>query len=428
MLIRFFWLLGLFAWGTPAISLETEDIFREAEKYTVKIKTTSNHAYIGDTVGVSIGAGFLIDKQRGWVITNKHVVSEAPSSVEIKFKDTDYFTAEKLYLDSQVDLAILQIPQEKLSPQSQNAPLACDKKPDTGHPVLTFGHPEGLNFTGTRGIISGTTFYSGNEWLQTDAPINPGNSGGPLISVRTAEVVGINSAKFGDEKAENLNLALSIDHACKISQLFSSGKNPSPPWLPLVFIDYDRDNPRLLIAKSNDFENYPLIAGDQIIGLADQNHRIENKEQLFYLLRGIEGALTLRIKRNDEIRQVSIKVRPGGYLLDETGLSFSGMDIKKLQLVDQPGNQNHDSIYIVNVKTGSIAEGFGFKKWDQIYQVNNVQVTRLDDIHKILSANNPSSQKVRVIVKRISTKDNNYYDYHSEEILVKDFAVLRNQQ
>ena len=409
-------------------ALDTEEIFREAETYTVKIKTTSRHAYIGDTVGVSIGAGFLIDRSRGWVVTNKHVVSEAPSTVEVKFKTTDYIKAKKIYLDGQVDLAILQIPGDKLPGGSKTAQLACNNKPDTGHPVLTFGHPEGLNFTGTRGIISGTTFYSDNEWLQTDAPINPGNSGGPLISVKSAQVVGINSAKHGDNDAENLNLALSIDHACKVAKLLKTGKNPSPPRMPVVFVIYDRDDPKLVVAKSNDPANFPLLSGDQIMGIAGQSQNLENKEQLYYLLRGTAGPVEFTVKRENQFEQISMTMTPRSYLLDESGLSLSGMTIKKLHLVDHPGDNNQGAIFIVNVKKGSIAKGFGFKKWDQIFQINGKPINELKDIQSIIEETHGAGEKAKIIVKRISSYDNNYYDYHSLEIPVRKFEVLRHNE
>ena len=44
------WLLCWFS--ASAWSLDSEDIFRLAETYTVKIKTTAKHAYLGEKAGL----------------------------------------------------------------------------------------------------------------------------------------------------------------------------------------------------------------------------------------------------------------------------------------------------------------------------------------------------------------------------------------
>jgi S1-C subfamily serine protease len=72
------------------------------------------------------------------------------------------------------------------------------------------GHPNGENWTYTKGIVS--SVRPDYEWLthratviQTQTPINPGNSGGPLLS-DDGKIVGVNS--FGDKGAEGLNFAI----------------------------------------------------------------------------------------------------------------------------------------------------------------------------------------------------------------------------
>ena len=54
--------------------------------------------------------------------------------------------------------------------------------------VAAYGHPQGLSYSASRGIISQKRYKYGADWLQTDAAINPGNSGGPLIN-RKGEVI-----------------------------------------------------------------------------------------------------------------------------------------------------------------------------------------------------------------------------------------------
>ena len=91
----------------------------------------------------------------------------------------------------------------------------CDQTPVQGEPVVAFGHPAGQDFTASTGIISGQRFElsAQAEFIQTDAAINPGNSGGPLISVKTNQIIGINT--YGIE-AEGLNFALPLSTSVKL--------------------------------------------------------------------------------------------------------------------------------------------------------------------------------------------------------------------
>ncbi|HEY5588589.1 MAG TPA: trypsin-like peptidase domain-containing protein, partial [Candidatus Paceibacterota bacterium] len=80
-----------------------------------------------------------------------------------------------------------------------------DKNLEVGDEVIALGSPLGLQNTATTGIISGVNRdftiekYEYKGVYQISAPISPGNSGGPLLDRKTGEVLGINSAKVGEE-------------------------------------------------------------------------------------------------------------------------------------------------------------------------------------------------------------------------------------
>jgi S1-C subfamily serine protease len=88
-------------------------------------------------------------------------------------------------------------------------PVAKATPPSEGENVFVIGHPEGLRFTLSTGIISrlrGST-------IQMSAPVSPGNSGGPVFDDR-GNLLGIVTAmvdKNGDPNAENLNFAVRTD-------------------------------------------------------------------------------------------------------------------------------------------------------------------------------------------------------------------------
>src|SRR5258705_7944765 len=90
------------AFGASAAD-NSEAIFSQALSYTVQIRTAVATPLEGDLKGTQRGAGFVVDAERGWVMTNAHVVSRSPSRVEVAFQRQSYSEAEKIYVDPHLD-------------------------------------------------------------------------------------------------------------------------------------------------------------------------------------------------------------------------------------------------------------------------------------------------------------------------------------
>src|SRR5438270_4255010 len=89
-------------------------------------------------------------------------------------------------------------------------PVATYGSVQAGERIFVIGHPEGLNFSVSNGIVSRTP---GNDVLQVSAPISPGNSGGPVYD-EYGNLLGIVTSKVArsmEPEAENLNCAVSTD-------------------------------------------------------------------------------------------------------------------------------------------------------------------------------------------------------------------------
>jgi len=89
-------------------------------------------------------------------------------------------------------------------------PVATYSSVQVGERIFVIGHPEGLNFSVSNGIVSRTP---GNDVLQVSAPISPGNSGGPVYD-EYGNLMGIVTSKVArsmEPEAENLNFAVSAD-------------------------------------------------------------------------------------------------------------------------------------------------------------------------------------------------------------------------
>ena len=150
---------------------------------------------------MAAGSGVIVDGERGFVITNYHVIRNA-TAVEVTLKDGRKFPAQPLGAAPNLDLAVLKIGAKGLP----TLPLGDSRKLQVGDYVVAIGNPFGLGQTVTSGIISATDRPLGQgdprRFIQTDAPINPGNSGGALINLH-GELVGVNSALFSPSQSES---------------------------------------------------------------------------------------------------------------------------------------------------------------------------------------------------------------------------------
>jgi serine protease Do len=147
-----------------------------------------------ETVG--IGSGVIIDKDKGYIVTNNHVIAGA-DRVTVRLSRGGEVQARIVGADPATDLAVLQIKADL----KVDAAWGDSNKVAPGDWVLAIGSPFMLDHTVTAGIVSATgrnnlpgmDDNAYQDFIQTDAAINPGNSGGPLIDLN-GKVIGINTA------------------------------------------------------------------------------------------------------------------------------------------------------------------------------------------------------------------------------------------
>lgn len=152
------------------------------------------------------GTGFYI-KKYNLIVTNQHVIGEY-ATVVISTKEHPAESVEVRYKDSAYDLALLAAPDTYANlPAIQ---LDTTSIPQEGETVLAIGHPFGLKYTATQGIISKSgRIYNNIKYIQIDAAINPGNSGGPLVNT-AGKVIGVNT--FILQGGTNLGFALPVSY------------------------------------------------------------------------------------------------------------------------------------------------------------------------------------------------------------------------
>jgi len=151
---------------------------------------------IGNTIDAVVvlpgGTGtFISDK--GHILTAAHLFPpkyDRLVNVKVRYSDITY-KATVLHIDRNVDLALLKINADIITPHVAVAPIYSTK---VGQEVYVIGHPFNLFWTVTTGTISATDRIgmARGLHLQTNAAINSGNSGGPVLNLN-GELLGVAS-------------------------------------------------------------------------------------------------------------------------------------------------------------------------------------------------------------------------------------------
>jgi S1-C subfamily serine protease len=196
----------LLSWPSQPKTNWVESIARRARESVVVIQ-----------IDDSMGAGFVV-ASRGrehLVLTNRHVLtSEAgfwthatiSSSCRVVLETGESLPGQLVGLpkDDEIDLALVMVRAAGLRPLG---PIAAFESSHVGERVAAIGHPLGLSFTVTEGIVSAKR---AGLYLQTSAVINHGNSGGPLVNEQR-QVIGVNTLNFDPGEGPSYGFALRAD-------------------------------------------------------------------------------------------------------------------------------------------------------------------------------------------------------------------------
>lgn len=266
-----------------------------------------------------LGSGFIFD-ERGYILTNDHVVRGADSIQIVLEDEKEPIKAEVVGSDYNMDLAVLKIDNNKSLP---TVPLGDSSTTRVGEWVIAVGNPYGLDHTVTVGVISakGRPLVIENrhyeELLQTDAAINPGNSGGPLINLN-GEVIGINTAV--DTASQGIGFAIPINQVKSVlDQLIEKGK-VSRPWVGIEITDLDQETAKYLgfsgengvlvvgVQPNSPAERAGIASGDVILEINGQAMTSADEVVSFIKGRAIGDKLNFKIWRNGKVLSISVTV------------------------------------------------------------------------------------------------------------------------
>jgi len=191
--------------------LKFESVIERTKKSVVILSTNPNVDPEIDPTKTGLCSGVVIDEV-GHILTNFHCVYNQNYIRLYYYDENDWqnYEVNVIGLDPLADLALIEvIGKEEPIPHLEFAEDAGKIK--SGTDVFALGHPMGMAWTVTKGIISSTERYARHPFIkaiQTDSAINKGNSGGPLMNMK-GEIVGIN-ALIVSRISENAGVGLAI--------------------------------------------------------------------------------------------------------------------------------------------------------------------------------------------------------------------------
>ena len=201
-----------------AKELTGADAARELKPLVAVVAPTAQ-SFFGkrEVLSNSFGAGMLLEvNDRGYLFASaRHVIGFGSWTLKdrhramLSLSAGIWAGAEVIARHTRLDLVLIWVPRHSGSAEFAQ-PIAT---PREGQAIFVIGHPEGLKYTLSTGIISRME----NSTLQISAPVSPGNSGGPVYD-QQGNLLGVVSStldKSYQPNAENLNFAVSAQALLK---------------------------------------------------------------------------------------------------------------------------------------------------------------------------------------------------------------------
>jgi serine protease Do len=353
-----------------------------------------------------MGTGLVID-QRGYIVTNHHVIDEV-NSLRVRLADGTSHGARVIARDPETDLALIKIEVPQALPV---APLGTSSDLMVGETVIAIGNAFGYEHTVTTGIVSAINRdvalnkdMSYKALIQTDASINPGNSGGPLLNVM-GEVIGLNVAIRAG--AQGIGFAIPADTLVRTTaSMMASRRRHIQPGLVLRE-EHVAHQHEASCAKNLIVERVDSMGPAGKLGLRPGDVLLRSGEQSFTNLLDWERCLCEHIQ-NDKIpiqyqRQGSILqgelalAGPDNRLApDELAWERIGLRLQPAQpdMVSRINPQLRGGLTILAVRPGSAANRAGLQRGDiliGLHQWEMVEPANLAFVlnHEDLASMNP---------------------------------------
>lgn len=339
-------LLCTFQLYANTLNKETVEKVKEATVF-ILMESKNNQSVVGNN-GRGTCSGFVINDQ-GYIVTNYHCVHNA-TQLMLAFYDLDdwnLYDVKIIGIDPLADIAVIHIPKRKKTLPFLNW---SKEEPWDGMDVFAVGHPFGMSWSITKGVISHSKRIIRSpyvRYLQTDAAINSGNSGGALVNT-AGNVVGVNSLIINPNPSLpktniGMGLALRNDDAAEIVDNLVSGKEHIRPIVGVSLVDINPLNREQITQMPDVLEagiTIPNTFGSMIAPTTDIPEGLEK----FDTIVGINGKA---VNRQEDLTDIIRNLKVGDTIdlliirdrvYKNVTVTLKKLEVTGAQLYDKKGN------------------------------------------------------------------------------------------
>ena len=353
-----------------------------------------------------LGSGVIIDAEKGYVVTNNHVIDGA-DKITVALNDGHEFKAKLIGKDPQSDIALLKIDDAK---KLTAIKLADSDNLRVGDYAVAIGNPFGIGQTVTSGIISalarsGLNMNGFENFIQTDASINQGNSGGALVNLN-GELVGINTAIIAPSGG-NVGIGFAIPSnmvKSLTSQLIEFGEvkrgvlgikgNELTSDIAKAFdVDVQKGAFVSEVIENSAAQAAGIKSGDIIVSMDGKPVDSFAELRAKIATTGAGRTVKLGLIRDGKTISVDVKLKNSDETTTDAKSLHSALDGATLSNGEIKGQKG---VLIESIAKNSPASRLSLQEGDLITGVNKERVTNIADLRKIIDSH-PSVIALNII-------------------------------
>lgn len=370
---------------------------------------------------VEIGSGVIISRD-GYIVTNNHVIDGA-DDVYVTTNSNEEYKAKVVGTDPSTDLALIKIESGK---ELTAIPFGNSDDLRIGEWVLAIGNPFNLRSTVTAGIVSAKGRAAGSgqgslqvgSFIQSDVAVNPGNSGGALVNM-AGELIGINTMIYsstGNYAGISFAIPTSIVHkvvgdlkeygTVQRAVLGIAGTNITSAATEKYDLKVSQGALVMEVADRSSAKQAGLTEGDVITSIdghsistmsdlqeAISTHKPGDKVRMSVDRKGKAMTIDLVLKNSEGNTDAVTRI-------DESSIGAAFLELSDKEMSDLGISYG---VKVVGVDRDGKFFRAGIRKGDVILAVNNLRVSKKDDVEKVVSDVVKSSSDKVLFVKLLNT-------------------------